>query len=153
MKYIWHTDFINCVWRRHARLDCRAKVRRKAVICKPRSAIIDHCNFIFPITPSKSAYSHIARALREKNAGVALHLPARGVFPIAGLWRHIGRESPKMRDFAQKMGNKVLEHGHFRTSAGNLSHKNTKKARTICSRFAVCSLISWQSSVRSKGNG
>lgn len=66
MKYIWHTDFINCGWRRHARLDCRAKVRRKAVICKPRSAIIDHCNFIFPITPSKSAYSHIARALREK---------------------------------------------------------------------------------------
>lgn len=129
-----------------------AKVRRKAEICKPRSAIIDHCNFIFPITLSKSAYSHNARDLREKRRrGSAL--TGRGVFPIAGLWRHIGRESPKMRDFAQKMGNKVLEHGHFRTSAGNLSHKNTKKARTICSRFAVCSLISWQSSVRSKGNG
>lgn len=66
MKYVWHTDFINCGWRRYARLDFRTKVRKKAVICKPRSAIIDHCNFIFPITLSKSAYSHIARALREK---------------------------------------------------------------------------------------
>jgi len=66
-----------------------------------------------------------------KNAGVALHLPARGVFPIAGLWRHIGRESPKMRDFAQKMGNKVLEHGHFRTAAGNLSKKKKKKAANV----------------------
>ena len=76
------------------------------MICKARIAIIDHCNFIFPITPSKSAYSHIARALREKTQAWLCTYRPEVFFPSQVCGDTSEEKAPKCGTLLKKWGTK-----------------------------------------------